>query len=100
MSVRISCRTDLLCVGTPASYFTSEVDKIWWTLSADLGIEVYAFCQIEGSRRNLAGLYHDEGSDHSDDESDEDEWSDEGTEEEDVSDDDDDDMPDLIDPLD
>lgn len=97
MSVLVTGRTDLPYVGTPATYFTAEVDKIWWTLSADLGIEVYAVCQTEGSRENLASLYHDARFDPSGEESDEDAWRDEGTDEE-YNSSTDDEMPDLIDP--
>ncbi|KAH7390511.1 hypothetical protein BKA66DRAFT_510598 [Pyrenochaeta sp. MPI-SDFR-AT-0127] len=85
--ITLTCRDE---VGTPSSFFTTEVAKIWWTLSADLGIETFALCQTEGSRMNLAELYHDERLEESEGETDEDQdgWSDEDEE-----------MPDLIDPI-
>lgn len=43
-----------------------EVDSIWWTLSAEFGIETYAVCQIEDLKLSLAGLYHVEAFELSD----------------------------------
>ncbi|KAF2854310.1 hypothetical protein T440DRAFT_486886 [Plenodomus tracheiphilus IPT5] len=84
----LTCRDE---VGIPSAYFTKEVDRIWWKLSIDYGIESFVVCQVEGTRVELVELYHDYGSET--DGEDGDDWADEGS-------DDDDDMPDLIDPMD
>lgn len=86
------CRDE---VGTPASYFAAEVDKIWWILRAEHGIESYTFCQILESRLSLAQQWYDENGSNAESDEDEDEWSDdtdsESTDQE---------MPDLEDPMD
>lgn len=88
--ITLTCRDE---VGMPSSFFTTEVEEIWWTLFADLGIETFVICQIEGSRENLAGLYHDERLEDSEEETDEDEDDDD-----DEWSDDDEEMPDAVEP--
>ena len=53
----LTCRED---VGMGASYFTEGIDKVWWTLSADKGIEAEVYDQLRGTRGDLAGLYENE----------------------------------------
>ncbi|KAF1938251.1 hypothetical protein EJ02DRAFT_354953 [Clathrospora elynae] len=98
----LTCRDE---VGTPASYFTTEVKQIWQSLSADFGIETYAFCQIKELKSNLAALYKEGSLKRHESETDKNGWSDEdsydtedGYDSEDS--DEDDDMPDLIDAMD
>jgi hypothetical protein len=86
----LTCRDE---VAMPVSYFTTDVESIWYTLATDYGIQTYAFCQIQESRQSLMELWlKNVNSPDS-----EDEWSDEDEDESD-GDDDDDEMPDLIDP--
>lgn len=56
----LTCRED---VGLGARYFTEQVDQIWWSLSADCGIEAEVYDQSRDTRLNLAVLYEDEHSD-------------------------------------
>lgn len=86
------CRDE---IGTPASYFAAEVDKIWWVLRAEHGIQSYTFCQILGSRLSLAQQWYDENGSNAESDEDEDEWS-EDTDGEST----DQEMPDLDDPKD
>lgn len=55
----LTCREDV-GNGIGASYFTQEVDEIWWTLSTDYGIETEVHDQQRNTRENLAGLYEDQ----------------------------------------
>ena len=89
----LTCRDE---VGMPATYFATDIEKIWWTLSTDYSIETYAFCQIQESRQNLAELWL-KNVDNTDSE---DEWSDEDEDDSDGDGDDDAEMPDLMDPTD
>jgi hypothetical protein len=108
------CRITLKCrdeVGTPALYFSTDVDRIWWELTTNHGIETYTICQIQESRYNLAELWSAESltkklSEGEPDEE-EDEWN-HGTDSDESNDHDElpdlidltDDIPDLIDPMD
>ena len=93
----ITCRDQ---VGEPAYIFTNKVEEIWWLLSIDLGIEAHIICQVEGTRINLAELYHDQRISGPHWESEENDYIDTegGSSGTDVTDDHD--LPDLIDPMD
>ena len=91
--ITLTCRDE---VGAPASYFSSEVDKIWWELATDHGIDSYTYCQIQEHKSNLAELWYKESLDTAPSE----EHQDEGEEEWNNDTDSDkiegyDDMPDL-----
>jgi hypothetical protein len=53
----LTCRED---VGIGATYFTEGVEKIWWDLSTDFGIESEVHDQLRDTRQNLAVLFQDE----------------------------------------
>ncbi|KAF2624056.1 hypothetical protein BU25DRAFT_305127, partial [Macroventuria anomochaeta] len=77
----LTCRDDV-GNGIGASYFTGDVNEVWWNLSTDRGIETEVHDQLRDTRENLAGLYEDdhldnEDSDLDDEEVDEDAWEDE-----------------------
>lgn len=79
----LTCREDV-GNGIGASYFTEDVDEIWWTLSTDYGIETEVHDQQRGVRDNLAGLYNkdqdlnEEDIEIDDKEIDEEDWEDDG----------------------
>jgi hypothetical protein len=83
----LTCREDV-GNGIGVSYFTDEVDEIWWTLSTDYGIETEVHDQQRATKENLAGLYEDQGLNEEDSETDE-----EDVDEEDWQDDDEDARP-------
>jgi hypothetical protein len=90
----LTCRDE---VGAPASYFSSEVDKIWWELATDLGIDSYTYCQIQEHRSNLAeswykGSLDTAASEEDQDEEEEEEWNNDTDSDKPEGDDD---MPDL-----
>ena len=78
----LTCRDD---VGIGSTYFTEGVDKIWWNLSTDHGIDAEVHDQLRDTRQNLAGLYEDEGlggeeeeeEEEGDSDYDEEDWEDE-----------------------
>lgn len=61
----LTCREDV-GNGIGTSYYTDEVDEIWWTLSTEYGIETEVYDQQRDVRQNLAGLYEDQGSNEED----------------------------------
>lgn len=48
-------------IGLSARYFTQGIDRIWWVLSADFGIETYAYSQTDETRDNLAEIHGNRG---------------------------------------
>jgi hypothetical protein len=105
--ITLKCRDE---VGTPASYFSTEVDRIWWELTTNQGIDTYTICQIQESSSNLAELWYAESLLKTHSEGGQDEpggkWRDDTNS--DVADDDDEPLdpvdlletPDLVDPMD
>ncbi|KAF1933767.1 uncharacterized protein M421DRAFT_88908 [Didymella exigua CBS 183.55] len=63
----LTCREDVRN-GGDVSYFTDEVDEMWWTLSTVYSIEAEAHDQQRGTRENLAELYEDRGLNEDDSE--------------------------------
>lgn len=81
-NVVLTCREDVSNdIGT--SYYTDEVNEIWWRLSTEYGIETEVYDQQRDRGQNLASLYENQGSDVEDSEvdtedADEKYWEDEG----------------------
>lgn len=71
----LTCRED---VGIGAGFFTDQVDKIWWTLSAEYGIETEVHDQMRDTRENPARLYEDQGPSDEDHEVEDEEIDDDG----------------------
>ncbi|KAF3034318.1 hypothetical protein E8E12_004601 [Didymella heteroderae] len=76
----LTCREDV-GNGIGVSYFTDEVNEIWWTLSTEYGIEAEVHDQQRDTKENLAGLYENqsfnvEDSDTGDEDVDEEDWED------------------------
>ncbi|KAJ4379426.1 hypothetical protein N0V86_005471 [Didymella sp. IMI 355093] len=65
----LTCREDV-GNGIGVSYFTDDVDEIWWTLSTDYGIETEIHDQQRATKENLAGLYEDQSLNEEDSETD------------------------------
>lgn len=81
------CREDI-AIG--ANYFTEPVDRIWWQLETEIGIEAEVHDQLRNTKQNLATLDYVDNRDTNEEESvdeddetsegdeiDEDEWEDE-----------------------
>ncbi|KAL6706707.1 hypothetical protein ACN47E_005249 [Coniothyrium glycines] len=93
----LTCRDD---VGTPLSYFTTDIDEIWLALATH-GIETFAGCQTKDISKNLAQAYQEQESSENVEQCDESDSEGQDQDEDGAeSDDENDDMPDLIDPLD
>jgi hypothetical protein len=74
----LTCREDV-GNGIGVSYFTDDVEEIWWTLSTDYGIEIEVHDQQRDVRVNMAVLYEEQGlnvedSEVDDEDVDEEEW--------------------------
>ncbi|KAG9196108.1 hypothetical protein G6011_01229 [Alternaria panax] len=55
--ITLTCRDE---VGAPASYFSTDVNDIWWELATYHGIDAYTFCQIQEHKSNLAKSWYEE----------------------------------------
>ncbi|KAH9860057.1 hypothetical protein IAQ61_011841 [Plenodomus lingam] len=87
----LSCRLD---VGMSSDFFTTYVEKVWWRLWVECGIDTFVG-EIGGISSSLAALYDGSISERYDTEGDI--WTDENSDDEDEEDEE---MPDLIDPMD
>ncbi|KAF2999335.1 hypothetical protein E8E13_005437 [Curvularia kusanoi] len=86
--ITLSCRDT---VGFGPAYFVGNVRPVYWDLSTTYGIEVELHDQLNGTRDNMASMYHDEHLDDDMSDSDSDEYDDDDEDANET----DDDMPDL-----